>query len=114
MPSNPSYSDVLVALSPAERARVERSVMRMRVSGGVGCGPGVGSWLSQAVRSIVQPVANLVAPGTPATAAINTLFPPQAQAAAQQPAQAASRDNTPLLVLGGLGLGALILVAMKK
>lgn len=111
---SPSYSDVLVSLSPAERARVERSVMRMRVYGGVGCAPGVGSWLSNAVRSIVQPVANLVAPGTVATSAINTLFPTAQAAAAQAaPAPAPATNYTPI-VLGALGLGALVLLAKKR
>lgn len=110
---SPSYSDVLVSLSPAERARVERNVMRMRVYGGVGCAPGVGSWLSQAVRSIAQPVANLVAPGSVATTAINTLFP-TAQAAAAQAAPAPAPTNYTPIVLGALGLGALVLLAKKR
>lgn len=112
---SPSYTEVLAALAPAERDRVQRSVMRMRVYGGVGCAPsgGVGSWLSQAVRSIVQPIANIVAPGTPVTAAVNTLFPAQQAAAQAAPAAAPATNYTPL-ILGALGAGALVLLATKR
>lgn len=117
-----TYPEVLSALRPEDRASVETSVMRLRVYGGVGgvggagCAPGVGSWLSQAARSIARPIANVVAPGNPVTLGLNTFFP-DAPAPAPAPAPAAReerRDYGPMILFGVLGVGALFLIARKR
>lgn len=111
-----NYADVLRSLAPEDRERVIASAMRMRIYGGVsgvGC-HGVGSWLSSLVRSVAQPIANIVAPATPVTAAINTLFPQAALPAPPAQATATPATSYAPLVWAGLGLAALFVLKGKR
>lgn len=117
----PSYEETLSLMSPEEAARTAASVMRLRVQG-VGCAPsGVGSWLSSAVRSVVRPIASVVAPAVPgATAALpvlNALFPDRvapSPAPAPAPAPAAAPASNALLIVGGVLLAGFLLFGRRR
>jgi len=103
-----TWGDVYAALSPEDRAAVDRYIRENGLQG-------LGSWLSSIVRRVAQPVAAVAATVIPGAGVVsqvlNTAFPVAQNAPTAPPPPAEKKtDYTPLLIGSGVLLLAVLLL----